>query len=385
MLTLWKNCDVYAPAHLGIRDILIEGSVIAEIGEDLSAWLSAPHVEVRDMAGAVVCPGLVDIHVHVTGGGGEQGPASRTPELQLTDFTLNGVTSVVGLLGTDGISRGLENLLFKVRALEEEGISTWMLTGNYRVPTKTLFGDVEKDIALVDKIIGVKTALADHRGSAVTGQELARLASEARIGGMISGKPGFVTIHMGAHRHRMDEIFWALEHSEVPPQSFLPTHCCRSPELVAHAVRLNQMGAYIDFTADLPENEAGTAAALCSALRQGATATRITMSSDAGGSQPTFNEKGECVGLTYSTSATLLQEMRRMLFREGLSLETALMFFTENPARLIGQSGRKGNIIKGADADLLVLDRELRVVHLMAKGREAVRDGKAVMKGRFQI
>ncbi len=385
MLTLWKNCDIYAPRHLGRKDILIEGGVIAEIGNDLGAWLSAPQITVRDMEGAIVCPGLLDIHTHVTGGGGEQGPASRTPELQLTDFTLNGVTSVVGLLGTDGISRGLENLLFKVRALEEEGLSTWMLTGNYRVPTKTLFGDVEKDIALIDKVIGVKTALADHRGSAVTGQELARMGSEARIGGMISGKPGFVTIHMGAHEHRMDEIFWALEHSEVPAQNFLPTHCCRSPELVADAVRLNKRGGYIDFTADLPENEAGTTAALCSALRQGAAVTRITMSSDAGGSQPTFNDKGECIGLTYSTSVTLLQELHRMLYREGLPLETALMFFTENPARLIGQAGKKGSIVKGADADLLVLGKDCRVVHLLAKGREAVRDGKAVMKGRFQI
>ncbi|MBQ9535843.1 MAG: beta-aspartyl-peptidase [Clostridia bacterium] len=384
MLTLWKNCDVYAPEHLGKRDILVEGCSIAAVGENLSAWLGAPQLSVPDMEGALVCPGLVDIHTHVTGGGGEQGPASRTPELQVTDFTLSGVTSVVGLLGTDGVSRGLENLLFKVRALEEEGISAWALTGSYRMPAKTLFGDVEKDVALIDKFIGVKTALSDHRGSAVTGQELARLASEARIGGMLSGKPGFVTIHMGAHEHRMDEIFWALEHSEVPAQSFLPTHCCRSPELVADAARLNKRGAYIDFTADLPASEAGSAAALVSALRQGAEVSRITMSSDAGGSQPTFNERGECIGLTYSTSATLLQELRRIISREGLPMETALRFFTENPARLIGQAGKKGCIGVGADADLLVLNEDFSVRHVMAKGREAVRSGAAVLKGRFQ-
>ncbi len=384
MLTLWKNCDVYAPAHLGIRDILIEGSVIAAVERDLSLWADAPSVCVRDMEGAAVCPGLIDIHVHPTGGGGEQGPASRVPELQLTDFTLNGVTSIVGLLGTDGISRSLENLLFKVRALEEEGLTAWMLTGNYRVPTVTLTGDVERDIALVDKIIGVKTALADHRSSAITGQELARLGSEARIGGMISGKPGFVTIHMGGDEQRMQELFWAVEHSQVPARSFLPTHCCRSPELIADAVRFNRMGGFIDFTADLPENEAGTTAALCSALRQGADPGRITMSSDGGGSQPLFNKAGDCIGLTSATSATLLQEMRRMLRREGLSLETALRFFTENPAALLGQTGKKGCIRAGADADLLVLDGEQQVVHLLAKGKEAVCDGKAVMKGRFQ-
>ena len=76
MLKLWKNCDVYAPAHLGRRDILMEGGVIAAVEPDLRRWESAPEIEIRDLAGAVVCPGLIDLHVHVTGGGGEQGPAA---------------------------------------------------------------------------------------------------------------------------------------------------------------------------------------------------------------------------------------------------------------------------------------------------------------------
>jgi beta-aspartyl-dipeptidase (metallo-type) len=383
MLTLWKNCDVYAPVHLGVRDILLEGGRIAAIGDNLDMWFSAPEIDVRDIEGEIVCPGLIDQHVHVTGGGGEQGPVSRTPELKLTDFTLNGVTSVVGLLGTDGVSRSLENLLFKVRALEEEGLSTWMLTGNYRVPTKTLTGDVQRDICLIDKIIGVKVAIADHRSSAVTGQELARLATEARLGGMLSGKPGLVVMHMGTSEERMATIFWALKHSDVPAGHFLPTHCCRSPELIAEGVELTKMGGTIDFTAELPDNEAGTAAALCSALRMGADPAFVTMSSDGGGSQPAFNEAGECIGLCSATSVTLLQELRRMIRREGLDLQTALRFFTENPARVIGQAGKKGTVAVGADADLLVLDNGYQVRHVMAKGKIAVWNGAAVMKGYF--
>ena len=37
MLKLWKNCDIYAPAHLGKRDILIMGGKIWKIEADLSA------------------------------------------------------------------------------------------------------------------------------------------------------------------------------------------------------------------------------------------------------------------------------------------------------------------------------------------------------------
>ena len=384
MLKLWKNCDVYAPAHLGRRDILIIGDKIHQIEPDLSAWETLPEMEVLDLGGAVVCPGLVDLHVHVTGGGGEQGPASRTPEVRLTDLTLNGVTTVLGLLGTDGVSRSLQNLLFKCRALEEEGLTTRMLTGSYRCPSPTLCGSVMDDVALMDKVVGVKLALSDHRGSAVTGAELARLGTEARVGGMLAGKPGLTVLHMGSAPRRMAPLFEALELSDVPPQNFLPTHCCRTPELVAEAVRFNRMGGTIDFTADLPGSAAGTSAALCSALRQGADPGRVTMSSDACGSQPVFDVAGRCVGLTSTTCATLLQELRRMLAREGLDLATALRFFTENPARVLGLEGVKGAVAPGADADLLALDGNYAVRHLLARGKTAVKDGAAVLRGRFE-
>lgn len=384
MLKLWKNCDVYAPAHLGKRDILILKDKIYKIAPDLSPWENVPDIEVLDLRGSVVCPGFVDMHVHVTGGGGEQGPASRTPESRLTDFTLNGVTTVLGLLGTDGISRSLENLLFKCRALDEEGITTRMLTGCYRYPSPTLTGSIIRDITLIDKIIGVKVAISDHRSSNVSGEELARMGTEVRVGGMLSGKPGLVVMHLGSSERRLAPLFWALEHSDVPPDNFLPTHCCRSPELVADAVRFNNLGGTIDFTADLPDSERGTSAALCSALRQGADPSRVTMNSDSCGSQPVFDTHGNCVKLCSTTCATLLQELRRMLKYEGLNLQTALRFFTENPARVLGLSGVKGTIAEGADADLLVLDENYAVRHLLAKGRTAVRDGQAVIKGRFE-
>lgn len=384
MLKLWKNCDVYAPAHLGKRDILVMGTQIWKIEADLSAWESVPEIEVLDLGGAIVCPGLVDLHVHVTGGGGEQGPASRTPEIKLSELTCNGVTTVLGLLGTDGISRSLENLLFKCCALEQYGITAKMLTGNYRYPSPTLTGDVARDVALIDKIIGVKVAVSDHRSSNISGVELARLATEVRVSAMLAGKAGIVVMHMGGGEQRMAPLFWALENSNVPPETFLPTHCCRSPQLISEAVRFNKMGGTIDFTADVPENKAGTSAAVASALEQGADPMRITMSSDGCGSQPVFDAHGRCIGLTYTTPVTLLQELRRMLALYGISLETALRFFTENPARVMGLAGVKGTLCPGADADLLALDAGYEVAHLMARGKTLVSQGEAVCKGSFE-
>ena len=60
---------------------------------------------VLDVPGCILTPGLVDLHVHIIGGGGEAGPSSCTPSSQLSDFLDAGITTVVGVLGTDCVTR----------------------------------------------------------------------------------------------------------------------------------------------------------------------------------------------------------------------------------------------------------------------------------------
>ena len=185
-------------------DVLIEGNKIAAIEKDLSAWTGLPGIEVIDADGKALVPGYIDIHEHITGGGGEGGFTTRVPEAPVSCLAESGVTTVVGLLGTDGITRSLENLLAKAREFEEAGITCRVLTGSYGYPPVTLTGSVEKDIVLVDLIIGVKTSASDHRSSNITAEELIRLATDARRGGMLSGKAGIVTVHMGSGKDALD-------------------------------------------------------------------------------------------------------------------------------------------------------------------------------------
>ena len=51
----------------------------------------------------------MDAHVHNIGGGGEGGFQTRTPEIQLSKIKTAGLTTVFGLLGTDGIPRHVES------------------------------------------------------------------------------------------------------------------------------------------------------------------------------------------------------------------------------------------------------------------------------------
>lgn len=58
----------------------------------------------------------------------------------------------------------------------------------------------------IDEIIGVKIALSDHRSPSISSDELARLASDARVAGMISGKAGIVVAHMGVGLHTINTV-----------------------------------------------------------------------------------------------------------------------------------------------------------------------------------
>ncbi|HBA55277.1 MAG TPA: beta-aspartyl-peptidase, partial [Syntrophorhabdus aromaticivorans] len=155
----------------------------------------------------------------------------------------------MGLLGTDGTCRSLEELLMKARGLEEEGISTWILTGSYALPSVTITGSVTRDLCLIDKVVGLKVALSDHRGSHPTVEELRRAASDARLGGILSGKAGCVCVHMGGETSGLGPILEALEGTEIPIAQFAPTHIARNTRLVDQAAEFGRRGGLLDITA----------------------------------------------------------------------------------------------------------------------------------------
>ena len=220
-MLLVKNAKVYAPEYLGVKDILIAGGRIERIADHLPEYEGC---EVIDGTGKIVTPGIIDRHVHVTGGGGEGSFHTQAPQVQLSSLIKGGVTTVLGLLGTDGISRSVENLLAKVKALKEEGISAYAICGAYGYPSTTVTGSVSKDIMFIDEILGVKLAISDHRAPNITTEELIRLASDVRTAGMLSGKPGFICLHMGGDKRALKPVFEALERTSIPPKTFQPTH-----------------------------------------------------------------------------------------------------------------------------------------------------------------
>ena len=369
-LTLLRGADVYAPEHLGRRDLLMGGGRILGLAEALDAP-SGVEVETVDADGLVAIPGLVDLHVHFAGAGGEGGPATRTPELPAAALLEGGTTTAVGCLGADGVTRTISALLMKAKGLRQEGVSAWIYTGAYQVPLPTLLGDVAEDLAYVEEVVGVgEVAVADHRSSHLSVEELVRLASRARIGGMLGGKAGIVHLHLGDGDGPFDLIDGAVETSELRHTQFLPTHANRSRAVFDAALEYVTRGA-VDLTTSawpvFQDEEVKPSRALARLLESGAPPDRVTMSSDGGGSLPRFDAGGVLQGIDVGDPASLFAEMVDAVATEGLSLEQALPAVTTNPARIL-KLERKGRLAAGMDADLVLVDGDHRIRHVMSGG-----------------
>lgn len=385
MLKLLSNARVFAPEDLGIRHLLIGAGRILAVSDKKDELVVSAATEF-DLQGRRLLPGFIDGHAHVTGGGGEAGLRTRVPPVMLGQFTRAGVTSVVGVLGTDDTTRDTRSLLAQTLALREEGLGAWCHTGGYHVPPVTFTGSIRDDIVFLDPVIGVgELALSDHRGSHPGGDELLRIASDAHVAGMISGKAGILHLHLGDGELGLEQIFAALQQSELPARVFNPTHINRRKGLFEQALELASMGSTVDITAfPVVEGEDAWPAevALLKYLDSAAPAARITISSDGGGCLPVFNEQGEMLHMDVGSPASLAETLK-VLLNKDVPLERVLPAFTSNVADILRLHDR-GRIHAGNAADLLVLDENHDISDVMIAGTWHVHAGIQQIFGQFE-
>ena len=388
MITLIKNGLVFGPAPAGRKDILIAGEKIMAVAEPGAVELKGIQVEVLEARGKTVLPGLVDPHVHILGGGGEGGPATRAPEIHLEDIIASGVTTVIGCLGTDGVTRHMTSLLAKARALDAEGITAFIFSGSYEVPPQTITGSVRSDLVLIDKVIGAgEIAVSDHRSSQPTFEEIARLAAECRVGGMLGAKAGVLHLHLGDGARRLGMLFRLIRETEIPPTQVIPTHVNRNRELFTEAIQFALAGGAFDLTAGPePEESSGevsVAEAIRACRRKRVPLERVTVSSDSNGSLPVFDKAGNLAGLTIARQKDLLQTLQSLLREKIVSLEGAARLFSANAAAIYKLSS-KGGIHPGRDADLIFLDDRFKLCDVFARGRRMMAEGKLLARRTFR-
>lgn len=377
-LLLLRDMERCAPDALGRGDVLIGGGRILALDAGLNVGsLPCRVLDAAQFDGAdvIAVPGLVDSLVHIGGGGGEGGFATRMPALRAEDALAGGVTTLIGALGTDEVTRSHADLLACARALGAHGLSAYALTGSYCVPPATLTGTVRGDLVLIPDILGVgEVAIADHRGSHPTVAELARIAADARVGGMLAGKAGTVLVHVGDDAEGLGLLEAVCARHPLPRTQWLPTHVNRNAPLLEHGLRWAQAGGTVDLTTSttselLAAGEVPAADALLRLRRDGVAAGRITLSSDGQASLPHFDADGRLLSVEVAPIASLLACVRSLVHDHGLAIGDALEAATRAPADVWGLP-RKGRLAVGADADVLLLDRDtLRLRATIAGGR----------------
>jgi beta-aspartyl-dipeptidase (metallo-type) len=388
MFLLLKNANVFAPTTLGINDILICDEKIVAIAPDLVVSVPA-EIKTIDLGGKMTVPGFIDGHVHLIGGGGEGGFATRTPEVAVGKLIEAGITSVCGLLGTDAATRHIASLYAKTKALRTEGISAWFFTGGYRVPSPTLTGNISDDVTFLDACIGLKTAISDHRSSQSTVEELARIASQSRVGGMTSGKAGSVVVHLGDGDGHFDPLIAVIEQTEIPIGQFIPTHVNRKRALLDAAKLWARRGGNIDFTTGIDaeadaKGATKTSTSIAECLADGVPLDRISMTSDGNGSLPDFDTDGNIIGLSVAGFETVPREFANLVEVEKLDIPTAVAPITINPARMLGLAARKGQLKVGYDADILVFDDALTPDSVIARGKPAMIGKERMLRSTFE-
>ncbi|MDD4976498.1 MAG: beta-aspartyl-peptidase [Bacteriovorax sp.] len=360
-ILLLKNAELYSPVYMGKKDILCIEGKITKIGNVNSAHLDLLEIpyDILDLEGMFLFPGLIDPHEHLIGGSGENGYCSRSPEMTIPEIVRGGITTVVGCIGVDTITRNMHSLLAQAKFFNEEGLTTYIWSGGYSVPPSTLTGSIKSDLILINEVIGAgEIAISDVRSSEPTLAEMGRIVSEAYIGGLLTGKAGVTHFHLGDGKYHLKFLFDLLEHFDVLPTSLYPTHLSRNPQLLKDGARITRAGVTIDF--DTCEGD--LVPALKAFMEHTGDLNFLTLSSDASFTSPGF----------------LYEQIKEAMKVFNWSLEKILPLVTTNTARIL-KLRNKGHIALEADADLVAVDRStLEINHVIAKGKLFIKDGKSL-------
>lgn len=387
-ITLIKGAQVFAPDALGFQDVLM----VADRVMSIAPTLPIPNLDCRviEAQGQWLVPGFVDSLTHITGGGGEGGFHTRTPEMVLSDAILAGVTTVTGVLGTDAITRSHQNLIAKARALKTEGLNVVCHTGSYHLPAKSLMASIEEDLLFIPEFIGVgEVAISDHRSSQPDAKTIAQLAAQARVAGMLSGKRGMVSIHVGDAPSCLQVLWDAVAHHDISLSQFYPTHINRNTTLLAAGIQHAMMGGYIDFTASttdqiLASGEIRASEAVLQGLAAGVSAAQMSMSTDGHASLPVFDKAGRLETLTVGDMASLHRELVYGIHTLGIDPSSLLHTITQTPADILGLVDT-GVIAEGSYADVLLLDPDsLAIQTVICRGQWMLHEGECIKLGTFE-
>lgn len=367
-VTLVTNAQIYTPEPLGKTDLLYCGPTILKLGPvDQKALLqSGLDVEILDAKGNILVPGIIDPHVHLLGGSGENGGfSSQTPEISLSELIEAGVTTVVGTLGADTIMKTMPGLLAKVKGLNDEGLSAHLYTGGYTVPPTTILKTAREDIMFIEEVIGIgEIAISDSRSEEPPPELLSRTIIDAHMGGMLSDKAGVAHFHVGPGKRKLQCLRDVLEYApDVDPAWLYPTHINRNEELLREAIDFSRKTCFVDM--DVTEGDLHHWLHVYQS--SGGDPEKLTLSSDAALTSP----------------SNLFKELKDCILHHRFRIEELWPFVSSQTAKALKFRSR-GKIQQHMEPNFLILDQKsLDIIHVVSQGKFMIRDGRQIAHENF--
>jgi N-acetylglucosamine-6-phosphate deacetylase len=366
MTILIKNIDLCTPTkRIDGAELRVENGRIAYAGpwRTRESRRREPGTEIVDGRGATAVPGLIDIHLHGGGGADFMDGTAEAARTVLRTHLRAGTTSILATLMTAPADR----IRAAVRAVNEvsgEGMVLGLhLEGPHIAASKRGAQPAEsvrpfdaREIAAIARLsrtpIRIVTLAPELPGAAAYIRLLVRRGiipsaghSDATFEQAIRGFEA--GIRHGTH---LFNAMTGIHHREPGLAGALLLNEEASVEVIADGIHLHPATVFLVLTA----KPADMVVLVTDATRP------------AGSKKPALRTPD---GRLYGSTLTLLDAVRNVVRWSDWPLEAVLPLATANPARLLGIDDRKGFLKRGADADIVLLDKRLSVREVFVRGK----------------
>ncbi|MDO5726165.1 MAG: amidohydrolase family protein [Tissierellia bacterium] len=181
---------------------------------------------------------------------------------------------------------------------------------------------------------------------------------------------------MGDGKRALKPIREILDNSDIPMNVFHPTHCNRNPRLLEEAIEFLKVGGSVDLTCGLPGHDTPTDVILRT-RSENISQEKITISSDGNGSWSRYDDDGNLIKIGVASTSSLLNEFKELI-KANLNISDALIYTTENVAKILKLDKTKGSIDIGKDGDLLIFDKDFNLNTVIAMGEVLLKDGQVL-------
>lgn len=364
--------------------ILVEDGIIAAVGGREEVTIPAKTTR-HDARALTVAPGFVDVHIHGAGG---------HDVMEGTAEALDAVTRTVARHGTTSLVATTVTASAGETCQAAAGIAHWMKSqGAYEgsAPRAEVLGihfegpfinAARRGVHPPEWIVPPSTDLLRSFAAAAGGAgRILTLAPElpgaldlivaAREAGLVvsmghtdaSYAEAMSAIQRGArHAAHVFNAMRPFEHRETGVIGAVLTSPAVTAELIADGVHVDAVAMSLLLSAKGPRGVV--------LVSDGTSATGMPDGTYRLGTFDVTVFGGVCrsaEGKLAGSTLTLDRALRNIVAL-NVKLADALAMLTANPARLLGLEKRKGALIPGADADLVLLDAELQVRHVMTRG-----------------